>query len=124
MARGKRAGADHFTDVKEGSFSCKAILWANENGITKGTSATAFSPKETCTREQIVTFLWRYENEPAPKTTDNPFKDVKEGGYAFDAILWAAENGITTGVKADLFAPKETCTRAQVVTFLFRAVAE
>ena len=109
-----------FKDVKEG-YSYDAILWAVENGITNGTSKDTFSPTDTCTREQIVTFLWRFENKPAPTSTDNPFTDVKEG-YSYDAILWAVENGITKGMTETTFEPAGTCTRAQVVTFLFRDI--
>ena len=111
-----------FKDVKEG-FSYDAILWAVENEITNGTSKDTFSPTDTCTREQIVTFLWRFENKPAPTLKESPFSDVT-GGYSFDAILWAVENGITTGVTATTFVPKGTCTRAQVVTFLFRDIVK
>ena len=111
-----------FTDVTEG-YSYDAILWAVEKGITNGTSKDTFSPKATCTREQIVTFLWRYENQPAPTSTVNPFSDVKEG-YAYNAILWAVENGITNGMTATTFEPAGTCTRAQIVTFLFRDIVK
>ena len=111
-----------FKDVTPG-YSYNAILWAVEKGITNGTSQDTFSPKDTCTREQIVTFLWRYENEPAPASTESPFTDVT-GGYSFSAILWAVENGITNGKTATTFAPKDTCNRAEAVTFLYRDLAE
>ena len=110
-----------FKDVTENDVAYDAILWAVEQGITNGTSKDTFSPKETCTREQIVTFLWRFENEPAPASTESPFTDVT-GGYSFSAILWAVENGITNGKSANTFAPKDTCNRAEAVTFLYRDI--
>lgn len=109
-----------FTDVKAGSYYYKAVLWAVENKVTAGTAADKFSPDATCTRAQIVTFLWRYEKEPTPTTTSNPFADVKAGAYYEKAVLWAAENGVTAGTSATTFSPDATCTRAQVVTFLYR----
>ncbi len=109
-----------FTDVKQGAYY-KAILWAVENGITNGTTATTFSPNATCTRAQIVTFIYRAAGEPAVKNTTNPFQDVKQGAY-YKAILWAVENGITNGFTANTFAPNSTCTRGQGVTFLYRSI--
>ncbi len=109
-----------FTDVKSGSYCYKAVLWAVENGITKGMSKTAFAPDETCTRGQIVTFLYRYEGSPARESTSNPFGDVKPSGYYCNAVLWAVEQGITNGISKTQFSPEGTCTRAHVVTFLFR----
>lgn len=108
-----------FTDVT-GGYYYKAVLWAVEKNITSGTSATSFSPNATCTRAQIVTFLWRFEGSPAPKTTNNPFTDVKPGSYYEKAVLWASESGVTAGTSATTFSPDATCTRAQVVTFLYR----
>ena len=113
-----------FVDVKEGQYYYDAVLWAVEKGITTGTTATTFRPNQTCTRGQIVTFLWRYSGQPKPKTTENPFEDVKAGEYYYDAVLWAVENKITTGTSATTFRPNNTCTRAQIVTFLYRAMAE
>ena len=110
-----------FTDVT-GGYYYKAVLWAVENNITSGTSATTFSPNSTCTRAQIVTFLWRFEGSPAPKTTNNPFTDVKPGSYYEKAVLWASETGVTAGTSATTFSPDATCTRAQVVTFLYRDI--
>ena len=110
-----------FTDVKEGTYYYKAVLWAVEKGITNGTSETTFDPDETCTRGQIVTFLWRREGKPEPTEGTNPFTDVKEGAYYYKAVLWAVEKGITNGTSETTFDPDETCTRAQVVTFLWRA---
>ena len=112
-----------FSDVKERTYYYKAVLWAVEKKVTAGTSATTFSPDTTCTRAQIVTFLWRYEGEPAATTTANPFADVKAGAYYEKAVLWAAETGVTAGTSATTFSPGNTCTRAQVVTFLYRELA-
>ena len=111
-----------FTDVKPGAYYYNAVLWAVEKGITNGTSDKTFSPDETCTRAQIVTFLWRYEGQPAPTSTNNPFADVKPSAYFGSAVLWAVEKDITNGTSATTFAPEDTCTRAQVVTFLYRDV--
>ena len=110
-----------FTDVAEGSYYHDAVLWAVENGITKGTSDTAFSPNATCTRAQIVTFLWRSQKSPASDSV-NPFTDVAADAYYADAVLWAAENGVTSGTTATTFSPSDNCTRAQIVTFLFRCL--
>ena len=114
-------GTNPFTDVKEGTYYYKAVLWAVEKGITNGTSETTFDPDETCTRGQIVTFLWRREGKPAPTGANNPFADVKPSAYFGSAVLWAVEKGITNGTSETTFEPNEDCTRAQVVTFLFRA---
>ena len=111
-----------FTDVKPGAYYYNAVLWAVEKGITNGTSDKTFSPDETCTRAQIVTFLWRYEEQPALTGTNNPFADVKPSAYFGSAVLWAVETGITNGTSATTFDPEDTCTRAQVVTFLYRNV--
>lgn len=111
-----------FTDVPAGSYYYNAVLWAVENGITKGTSDTAFSPDKTCTRAQIVTFLWRSQNAPAAGSS-NPFTDVAAGDYYADAVLWAVKNDITKGTGATTFSPDADCTRAQIVTFLWRTLA-
>ena len=110
-----------FKDLKKGAFYEKPVAWAVENHITSGTSKTTFSPDGKCTRGQIVTFLWRYMGEPAPKSAQTPFKDLKEGGFYLDAVAWAVENEVTNGLSSDKFGPDATCTRAQVVTFLYRA---
>ena len=109
-----------FTDVAKGTYYYSAVLWAVEKGITAGTSATTFSPDDTCTRAQIVTFLWRYKGQPEPVAANNPFSDVYKSAYYAKAVLWAAENGVTSGTSASTFSPDDTCTRAQVVTFLYR----
>ena len=108
-----------FTDVPVGSYYYDAVLWAVENGITKGTSDTTFSPNMTCTRAQIVAFLWRSEKSPAAGTA-NPFADVKSTAYYADAVLWAVKEDITRGTTSTAFSPNTDCTRAQIVTFLWR----
>lgn len=108
-----------FTDVPAGSYYYDAVLWAVENGITKGTSNTTFSPNMTCSRAQIVTFLWRAEKSPASGTV-NPFADVKSTAYYADAVLWAVKQDITKGTTNTTFSPDADCTRAQIVTFLWR----
>ncbi len=109
-----------FVDVKSGSYCYKAVLWAVENGITKGVSKTEFSPDGICTRGQIVTFLHRSGGSPSPSSTANPFRDVSPTGFYFKAVLWAVEKGITKGISDTEFSPGGVCTRAHVVTFLFR----
>ena len=110
-----------FTDVPAGSFYEKPVLWALENGITTGISADAFGPGKACSRGQVVTFLHRAKGCPEPERTDNPFVDVTESDFYYKAVLWALENGVTTGADATHFNPFGKCQRAQVVTFLYRA---
>ena len=110
-----------FTDVRMEDYYYAPVLWAVSHGITAGTSATTFSPDASCTRAQVVTFLWRAFGEPEPAITENPFVDVKPGDYYYKAVLWALESGITAGTSAANFSPDKGCTRAQVVTFLWRA---
>ena len=112
-----------FNDVKPGAYYYDAVLWALEKNITNGVSATSFGPEKGCTRGQVVTFLWRAEGQPAPSKTVSPFTDVT-GGYYFNAVLWAVEKGITNGTSANKFSPDATCTRAQIVTFLYRDLAD
>ena len=111
-----------FEDVKEGTYYYKAVLWAVEKGVTTGTSATTFRPDATCTRAQIVTFLWRAQDQPEPWNSSNPFSDVKAEDYFCKAVLWALEKGVTRGTSDTRFSPNATCTRAQIVTFLYRAM--
>lgn len=111
-----------FADVSEGRFYYTAVLWAVENGITNGTGDTTFSPNESCTRGQVVTFLWRFRGEPAPSSGTTAFTDVTPNQFCAKAVAWAVENGITNGINATTFGPKDVCTRSQVVTFLYRAV--
>ncbi len=110
-----------FLDVPLAQYYATPVLWAVERSITKGLSTTSFGPDAACTRGQIVTFLWRAAGEPEPKSSSNPFWDVPSEQYYYKAVLWAVENGITTGVGAGTFAPESTCTRGQIVTFLHRA---
>ena len=110
-----------FVDVATGSYYEDAVDWAVENGITKGTDDTHFSPDGICTRAQAVTFLWRAAGSPKPETRTMPFTDVPAGSYYYDAVLWAVENGITKGTSNTTFSPNMTCTRAQIVTFLWRS---
>ena len=110
-----------FVDVATGSYYEDAVDWAVENGITKGTDNTHFSPDGICTRAQAVTFLWRAAGSPKPETRAMPFTDVPVGSYYYDAVLWAVENGITKGTSDTTFSPNMTCTRAQIVTFLWRS---
>lgn len=109
-----------FTDVGENAWFHKAVLWAVEQGITTGTSATTFSPNDPCTRGQVVTFLWRYGGQSLPSVTESSFPDIQNGFYYYTPVLWAVEEGITTGMDDGSFAPNASCTRAQIVTFLYR----
>ena len=109
-----------FVDVSGGAYYEDAVLWAVREGITSGTTATTFSPGASCTRAQMVTFLWRAAGSPKASGS-NPFRDVSADTYYYDAVLWAVENGITSGISADAFAPDAMVTRAQTVTFLYRA---
>lgn len=112
-----------FTDVAKDAYYYKAVLWATEKGITIGTSATTFSPDATVTRGQTVTFLWRTSGKSAVTTT-NPFGDVSSDAYYADAVLWAVSEGITTGTDKMTFSPADGCTRAQIVTFLYRYLSK
>lgn len=109
-----------FVDVKEGAYCYDAVLWAVEQKITSGTSATTFSPDASCTRAQMVTFLWRAAGSPKVENGKNPFTDVKADAYYYDAVLWAVEKGVTSGTSATTFSPDATVTRGQTVTFLYR----
>ena len=111
-----------FTDVPEGCFYHEPVLWAVEKGITAGTTPTTFSPNDQCMRAHVVTFLWRAVGSPEPVRTENPFVDVKPTDFYYKPVLWALENGITAGMDATHFGPTSACNRAQVVTFLYRAM--
>ena len=111
-----------FSDVNPGSFFYEPVMWAIENGITNGTSATTFGPNDQCMRAHVVTFLWRAVGSPEPTRTDNPFVDVKPTDFYYKPVLWAVENGITSGMDATHFGPTAYCNRAQVVTFLYRTM--
>ena len=110
-----------FVDVATGSYYEDAVDWAVENGITQGTDDTHFVPDGICTRAQAVAFLWRAAGSPKPETCTMPFADVPAGSYYYDAVLWAVENGITKGTSDTTFNPNMTCTRAQIVAFLWRS---
>ena len=107
-----------FNDVFEDDYYADPVLWAVQNNVTAGTSDTTFSPGNQCTRAQAVTFLWNAQGQPEPKSTKNPFTDVKSTAWYYKAVLWAVENNITAGTSATTFSPNATCTRAQIVTFL------
>ena len=110
-----------FDDVKAGNFFYKSVLWAVENQITSGTSASTFGSYDNCNRAAVVTFLWRAAGSPEPASTKNPFEDVKTTDFYYKPVLWAVEKGITSGLDATHFGPTTDCNRAQVVTFLYRA---
>ena len=110
--------------MAEGQYYCKAVLWAVEQGITNGVDTTHFAPNAGCTRGQVVTFLWRAAGKPAPESAAHPFTDVQAGEYYETPVIWAVENSVTTGTAADRFSPAATCTRAQIVTFLYRAAGQ
>ena len=113
--------ANPFRDVPLDAFYEEPVLWALENNITTGTSATTFNPGGECLRAQVVTFLWRAAGSPEPAVTENPFVNVEKGSFYEKAVLWAVENGITTGIDETHFSPNAPCNRAAVVTFLYRA---
>lgn len=110
-----------FADVSDDAYYVNAVVWAADAGITNGATATTFGSNAICTRAQAVTFLWRAAGSPAPKSSVNPFSDVDADAYYYDAVLWAVENGVTMGTSASTFAPGGTCSRAQIVTFLWRS---
>lgn len=119
---GESSGEKHFTDVDENAYYAPAVKWAVENRVTDGTSDTTFSPKDTCTRGQVVTFLWRAMGRPEPGATKNKFKDVNANDYYYKAVLWAVENGITDGTSDTEFSPAQTCSNAHILTFLWRTL--
>ena len=117
----KAAGAENpFTDVSKDAYYYDAVLWAVEQGITNGTSATTFSPDATVTRGQTAAFLWRVAKQPQVDQTANPFADVTQNAYYYNAVLWAVAKEITNGTSSTTFSPDQGCTRAQIVTFLWR----
>ena len=109
-----------FTDVAEDAYYHDAVLWAVENGITNGMTESTFAPKATCTRAQMVTFLWRAAGCPVPQNAAHSFTDLDKDAYYYNAVLWAVEKGITNGVSLDAFDPNGTVTRGQAMTFLWR----
>ena len=112
----------NFADVDSGAYYADAVKWAVEHDVTQGTSATTFSPDANCTRAETVTLLWRAMGSPEPTSQVNPFQDVEAGQYYYTALLWAVENGITTGTTATTFSPDNPVTRGEFVTFLYRAM--
>ena len=113
-----------FTDVKNDAYYADAVKWAVDWGITNGQTTTLFGAEASCTRAQIVTFLWRAAGSPVPQTTKNPFTDLSEDAYYYQAVLWAMEQGITVGTTETTFDPDQTCTRGEAVTFLHRNAGE
>ena len=120
---GSTTGSFTFHDVSRADYFYNAVKWAAENGIASGTSRYNFSPDAVCTRAQTVTFLWRAAGSPLPRYRVSPFTDVNASDYYYNAVLWAVEQGITTGLNATTFGPDETVTRGQVATFLYRAAS-
>lgn len=116
----ERPEPDAFVDVSRGDYYYDAVEWAVDNGITFGASEGVFDPNGICTRAQAVTFLWRAAGSPKPESGKMPFEDVAVGAYYYDAVLWAVENDITEGTSETTFSPDEKCTRAHIVTFLWR----
>lgn len=115
-----KSASHPFKDVRPGDYYDKAVRWAIENKITTGTAPDAFSPNDPCTRAQTVTFLWRAQGSPKPKSGKNPFTDVRGSDYYYEAVQWAVENKVTSGTTATAFTPSGLCTRAQAVAFLYR----
>lgn len=120
---GGNTGSFNFHDVSRLDYFYDAVKWAAENGIASGTGRYTFSPNAVCTRAQTVTFLWRAAGSPLPRYRVCPFTDVKPSDYYYNAVLWAVEQGITTGLNANTFGPDVTVTRGQVATFLYRAAS-
>ncbi len=119
------SGGLPFTGVDRSAYYCDSVSWAvnHEPQITAGTGGTFFSPEDPCTRAQAVTFLWRAMGQPEPAQKTSPFTDVRASDYFYKAVLWAVKQGITEGTGAAAFSPEEPCTRAQIVTFLYRDMA-
>ena len=113
-----------FTDVKNDAYYADAVKWVVDRGITNGQTTTLFGAEASCTRAQIVTFLWRAAGSPVLQTTKNPFTDLSEDAYYYQAVLWAMEQGITVGTTETTFDPDQTCTRGEAVTFLHRNSGE
>ena len=108
-----------FDDVDVNAYYAPAVKWAVENKITAGKTDKLFAPDDTCTRGEMITFLWNAAGKPAAKNTTNPFTDVNAGAFYYDAVLWAVSNGITSGTTETTFSPDNTVNRAQVVAFLY-----
>jgi len=123
-AKWTEKSANPFADVSDSAYYHDAVLWAVKNGVTGGTSNTAFSPDMTCTRAQMAVFLWRAEGSPEPASTNCPFTDVSKDAYYYKAVLWAVEKGITAGTSTTTFGSDDIVTRGQAVTFLWRAAGK
>ncbi len=113
-----------FTDVPNDAWYAAPVLWAKANNVTGGKTETTFGPDDGCTRAQVVTFLWAANGKPEPKSMNNPFKDVADNAWYLKPVLWAVEQGITGGVAEGKFGPEQTCTRAQIATFLYAAAGK
>lgn len=113
--------AEPFTDVKAAAYYHEPVMWALDNDITSGTTPTTFSPEEGCTRAQIITLIWKAKGSPEPAGATLLFTDVRGGDYYYKAVLWAVEQGITSGTTDTTFSPGDVCTRAQAVTLLWNA---
>ena len=112
-----------FQDVKKKDYFYSAVLWALENGVTGGVDDSHFSPKKVCTRAEVVSFLWAMGSKTMPESGANPFRDVKKSKFYYNPVLWAVEHGITGGTgDGSSFSPNMECTRAQIVTFLYKAM--
>ena len=118
------AGNNPFTDVPNDAWYAAPVLWAKANNITGGKTETTFGPDDGCTRAQVVTFLWAANGKPEPKSMNNPFKDVANNAWYLKPVLWAVEQGITGGIAEGKFGPEQTCTRAQIATFLYAAAGK
>ena len=114
-----------FTDVTDSSaYYYKPVLWAVETGLTNGVSETNFGTNKICTRAEIVTFLWRLAESPTPETESNPFSDVESDCFYSTAVQWAVQNHVTLGTSPTTFSPEQNCSRAETVSFLFRALEQ
>lgn len=117
--KGQDSNKLHFTDVPEKAYYSLPVYWAIQNGVTKGATATTFAPNNVCTRAQMVTFLWNLAGMPEPASSENPFSDIAKESWYYKAVIWAAEEHITTGTSENTFSPNKSCTRAEAVTFLW-----
>lgn len=116
------ASAAAFSDVDPSSYYYDGMLWAVESDITSGTGGGKFSPNKPCSRAEIVTFLWRAFGEPEPTAANCAFRDIEVNSFYFDAMMWACESNITTGTSYTTFSPNRACSRAEIVTFMYRLV--
>ena len=121
LSMGVSAADVPFSDVPADAYYAEAVAWAVENGVTAGVTADRFGPDEPCTRAQVMTMIWRGGDSPAPETSESPFSDVTPDKYFYDAVLSSMDYGITAGVGDGKFGAEQPCTRAQIMTFLWRA---